>query len=261
MYASPARSTLISGALHGAVITLALLTSGVPTPLVKNAAHIAFLVPADLVKYRVAVPQRDNPGGGGGMRAKTAASLGNLPKLSHKQFIAPIVKTENDHPVLILEPSIIADASITVAHIDLAQFGDPHGVPGPPSAGTGKGGGIGSGDGTGVGSGDGAGAGPGHGSGISGGLRGALTEPVLLYKVDPEYSEEARKAKLQGVVMVRAVIDAHGVAQNIAVAQGLGFGLDERAIAAVQKWKFRAAMRDGKPVATAAMIQLTFRLL
>jgi TonB family protein len=82
-----------------------------------------------------------------------------------------------------------------------------------------------------------------------------------LWKVDPEYSEEARKAKLQGVVLVRAVIDAGGHVQDIAVAQGLGLGLDEQAIAAVQRWKFRAGMRNGKPVATSALIQLSFRLL
>jgi TonB family protein len=114
-----------------------------------------------------------------------------------------------------------------------------------------------------VGPGKGAGAGPGHDGGIGGhgGFQGSLTEPVLLYKVDPEYSEEARKAKLQGVVMVRAVIDARGQVQDIAVAQGLGLGLNERAIAAVQQWKFRAGMRNGKPVSTSALIQLTFRLL
>jgi TonB family protein len=61
--------------------------------------------------------------------------------------------------------------------------------------------------------------------------------------------------------LVRAVIDAGGHVRDVAVAQGLGLGLDERAIAAVEKWKFRAGMRNGKPVATAALIQLSFRLL
>ena len=61
--------------------------------------------------------------------------------------------------------------------------------------------------------------------------------------------------------MVHAVIGARGQVQNIAVAQGLGLGLDERAIAAAQKWKFRAGTRNGKPVSTSALIQLTFRLL
>ena len=263
MYASPARSTMISGALHGAAIGLILLTTGVKTSLVKNTDHIILFTPLDLVKYEITVPQRDDAGGGGGMRAKTAASIGNLPTRKLKQFLAPMVKSENANPILTIEPSIIASPEIAVAQLNLAQFGDPHGVSGPPSAGPGKGGGIGDGDGTGVGPGKGAGAGPGHDGGISGrsGFQGSLTEPVLLYKVDPEYSEEARKAKLQGVVLVRAVIDAGGHVQDVAVAQGLGLGLDERAIAAVEKWKFRAGMRNGKPVATAALIQLSFRLL
>jgi TonB family protein len=174
-----------------------------------------------------------------------------------------MVKAENANPILTIEPSIIASPEIAVPQLNLAVFGDPHGVIGPPSAGPGNGGGIGNGVGTGVGPGRGAGAGPGRDGGISGqsGFQGSLTQPVLLYKVDPEYSEEARKAKLQGVVLVRAVIDAGGHVQDVAVAQGLGLGLDERAIAAVEKWKFRAGMRNGKPVATAALIQLSFRLL
>jgi TonB family protein len=264
MYASPARSTLISGALHGAAIVLILLTTGVKTSLVKNTDHIILFTPLDVMKYEVIVPQPDDAGGGGGMRAKTAASIGNLPPRKLKQFLAPMVKSENAHPILTIEPSIIASPEIAVPQLNLAQYGDPHGVVGTLSAGTGGGGGIGDGGyGTGVGPGDGPGAGPGSEGGISGqgGFQGSLTEPVLLYKVDPEYSEEARKAKLQGVVMVRAVIDAGGHVQDIAVAQGLGLGLNERAIAAVQQWKFRAGRRNGKPVATSALIQLTFRLL
>ena len=254
---------MISGALHGAVIVLILLTTGVKTSVVKKTDHIIIFTPLDLERYEVATPQADNAGGGGGMRAKTAASIGNLPARKLKQFLEPMVKSENANPILTIEPSIIANPEIAVAQLNLAQFGDPHGVDGPPSAGPGDGGGIGKGHGTGVGSGKGPGAGPGYGGGISGqsGFQGSLTEPVLLYKVDPEYSEEARKAKLQGVVMVLAVIDAGGRVQNIAVAQGLGLGLDERAIAAVEQWKFRAGMRNGKPVATSALIQLTFRLL
>jgi TonB family protein len=61
--------------------------------------------------------------------------------------------------------------------------------------------------------------------------------------------------------VVRATIDARGQLDNIAVSQGLGFGLDERAIAAVRKWRFRAGLRNGRPVATTAFVQLNFRLL
>jgi len=106
--------------------------------------------------------------------------------------------------------------------------------------------------------------GPGRGCGISSGhagFQGGVTEPVLLWKSEPEYSEEARKAKIQGTVIVSAEIDARGQVQNISIAQGLGLGLDEKAISAVQKWKFRPGTRNGKPVATPAIIQLSFRLL
>ncbi len=264
MYASPARSTLISGALHGAAIALILLVTGVKTSVVKTDGHTIFITPLDVLTYPVRIPQRDGAGGGGGMRAKTGASLGNLPRAATHQFLAPMVKSENPNPILSIEPTIIANPEISLPQINLAALGDPHGVPGPPSAGPGKGGGIGDGDGTGVGPGVGPGAGPGRDGGIAGGragFQGSVTEPVLLWKAEPEYSEEARKAKMQGTVIVRAEIDAHGQVQNISVAQGLGLGLDEKAIAAVQKWKFRPGTRNGKPVAMQAMIHLSFRLL
>jgi len=264
MYASPARSTLISGALHAAAIALILLVTGVNTSMVKPAGHTTFITPLDVLKYHVRIPQRDDAGGGGGLRARTEASLGKLPRAATHQFIAPMVKSENPNPVLSLEPTIIANPEIELPQINLAALGDPRGVPGPPSAGRGKGGGIGDGDGTGVGPGIGPGAGPGRDGGISSGragFQGSVTEPVLLWKAEPEYSEEARKAKIQGTVIVRAEIDARGQVQNISVAQGLGLGLDEKAIAAVQKWRFRPGTRNGKPVATQAMIHLSFRLL
>src|ERR1035441_5887250 len=162
MYASPARSTMISGALHVAVIGLILLTTSVRTSPVKNTDHVILFTPLDLVRYEVTVPQQDDAGGGGGMGAKTAASIGNLPPRKLKQFLAPMVKTENANPILTIEPSIMASPEIAVAQLNLAQFGDPHGMIGPSSAGPGKGGGIGNGDGTGVGPGKGAGAGPGR---------------------------------------------------------------------------------------------------
>jgi len=142
---------MISGALHGAVIVLILLTTGVKTSVVKNTDHIILFTPLDLERYEVATPQADDAGGGGGMRAKTAASIGNLPARKLKQFLEPMVKSENANPILTVEPSIIANPEIAVAQLNLAQFGDPHGADGPPSAGRGIGGGIGDGDGTGVG--------------------------------------------------------------------------------------------------------------
>ena len=83
----------------------------------------------------------------------------------------------------------------------------------------------------------------------------------MLYKVDPEYSEEARKAKYAGTVVLQLIVDATGKAQNIRVVRSLGLGLDENAIEAVNKWKFRPGSRNGHPVAVIATIEVNFRLL
>ena len=79
--------------------------------------------------------------------------------------------------------------------------------------------------------------------------------------MDPEFSEEARQAKYQGMVLLAIEVDASGHPANIRVLQGLGMGLDEKAIQAVSQWRFRPGLQNGKPVATPATIQVIFRLL
>jgi TonB family protein len=89
----------------------------------------------------------------------------------------------------------------------------------------------------------------------------AITFPVLLYKMLPEYSEEARKAKYQGTVLLKVLVDASGQVANVDVARSLGLGLDEKAMAAVRQWKFRPGTKDGKPVIMQAQVEMNFRLL
>jgi TonB family protein len=91
--------------------------------------------------------------------------------------------------------------------------------------------------------------------------RGALTPPVLLSKVDPDYSDPARAAKVQGIVVLRVEIDQTGQIREMRVDQGLGLGLDEKAMEAVRRWRFRPGMRDGKAVATSGLVEVHFRLL
>ena len=143
-------------------------------------------------------------------------------------------------------------------------MGDPLSRMGVPSNGTGFGGGIGSGSGGGVGPGRGPGFGPGSGGGFGGGAYRAgngVTAPVVLHKVEPEYSEEARKAKWQGTVVLSLVVDESGKAREVKVVRPLGMGLDQKAIEAVEKWLFRPGMKDGKPVPVSANIEITFHLL
>jgi TonB family protein len=262
MYASPKRSALLSGLVHAAAIVAVLTITGVKNPSV--IWKPVTLVGRDIGRYLAPVPREKAGGGGGGTRSETRASLGRLPRPAPRQFTPPVVIYENLNPQLPMEPTIVMTSAIALATLDLPRFGDPHGVSGPASGGRGSDGGIGDGTGTGVGDNQGPGYGPGPGDGGvtgGGGFRDAVTEPVLLWKIEPEYTDEARRAKVQGTVVLRIEVDTHGQAQNITVRQGLGLGLDERAIEAVRRWRFRPGYRNGKPSVTAALVQVNFRLL
>ena len=232
---------------------------------VKEVAHL--VAPIDLAPYEPKMAPKKQAmggGGGGGDRSPLPASKGRLPKASLKQFTPPMAVVNNPNPKLVMEPTIIAPPDVPLPNVNMAQYGDPLARIGPPSNGPGSGGGIGSGSGGGVGSGRGGGYGPGEGGGVGGGVfrvGGGVTAPALVYKVEPEYSEEARKAKYQGTVVLYVEVDPSGKARNLRIVKSLGLGLDEKAIEAVNKWKFRPGYKDGKPVTVAATIEVNFRLL
>jgi len=200
-------------------------------------------------------------GGGGGDRDKLAASKGSLPKQSRDQFTPPAAVIRNENPKLPVEPTVVAP-QVMVPNV--ANMGDPLSkIIAPPSNGTGSGSGIGSGSGGGVGSGRGPGVGPGWGGGIGGGpyrVGGGVSAPRILFAPDPEYSEEARKAKYQGTVVLWVVVGPDGRTQQIRVARSLGLGLDEKAMEAVKTWKFDPARKDGQPVTVQINVEVNFRL-
>src|SRR5579872_654396 len=88
-----------------------------------------------------------------------------------------------------------------------------------------------------------------------------VTPPKLLQKVEPEYSDEARAAKLQGSAMIYVEIGPDGLAHNARVLRPLGLGLDEKGLEAVAKWRFQPGTKDGQPVPVAATIEINWRLL
>jgi TonB family protein len=90
---------------------------------------------------------------------------------------------------------------------------------------------------------------------------GGVTAPSLLYKVEPDYSEEARSAKYSGTVLLKLVVDVDGLAKDIQVMNGLGLGLDEKAVMAIQRWKFKPGEKEGVPVAVAANVEINFKLM
>src|ERR1019366_6089768 len=124
--------------------------------------------------------------------------------------------------------------------------------------------GDGRGSGYGGGAGAGGGVGRGSGGGIGGGVfrvGGGVSAPQLVARIEPEYSEQARKAKYQGVVVLSIIVQKDGSVRDIRVVQPLGLGLDEKAIDAVKQWKFRPGMKSGSPVDVQATVEVTFRLL
>ena len=264
MFASPKRSALISWLLHCGAILLILAVTGVK-PQNIPLLHDILLVPADIAAYKTTL-KPGGGGGGGGVHADTPASRGALPRFAREQVVPPVVRIDNTAPLLPVEPALIGDTEIKPVAFNYKDWGDPNGVVGKPSGGPGTDGGIGTGHGTGVGPRKGPGHGPGgaEGGGEVGFLGlggGAATQPVLLSKTEPEYSEEARKARLTGTVVLHIVVDAQGLAKDITVSRSLGLGLDDRAIEAVKKWKFKPDRVNGKPAAVEAYVEVNFRLL
>lgn len=201
-------------------------------------------------------------GGGGGDRDKLQASKGSPPRFAAEQLTPPVVVVRNENPKLPAEPTVVGPPQIVLP--SLGQMGDPlSNVLSPPSSGTGSGGGIGSGSGGGVGSGRGPGVGPGEGGGIGGGLYrvgGGVSAPRPVYAPDPEYSEEARKAKYQGTVVLWMVVAPDGRPRDVRIVRSVGMGLDEKALAAVRTWRFDPARKDGRPVAVQINVEVSFRL-
>jgi protein TonB len=203
-------------------------------------------------------------GGGGGNRSPTPASKGAVPKFDRTQLAPPMAVLPNLNPKLAVQPTLLGPPELKLPQMQMnAPWGDPQGVAGPLSSGPGFGGGIGSGEGTGIGSGRGGGLGPGEGGGFGGGaysVGGGVTAPIPIYKPEPPYSEEARKAKYQGTVVLLIVVDAQGSVSDARVVKPLGLGLDEKALETIHTWKFKPGMRNGIPVPVRVMVEVTFRL-
>jgi TonB family protein len=263
LYGYNKRSWMSSAVLHVSIVALAFALAANKTvqQVVKNT--VTLIAPTDLAPY-VVKQAKQSGGGGGGDRSPLPASKGRLPKLSTRQFTPPMAVVNNPDPKLIMEPTIIVPLDAGIPNVNMAQYGDPLARIGPPSNGPGSGGGIGSGSGGGVGSGRGPGFGPGEGGGFGGGaytVGNGVTSPIPVFKPEPEYSEEARKAKFMGTVILYIEVNEKGLVQNPRVTRAVGMGLDEKAIEAVMKWRFRPGMKDGKPVTVRAQVEVNFRLL
>jgi protein TonB len=258
-------SLLAHGLLIGGIIAATFL-GGRIVKEVQNQEHVTLIEP-DISQYipmTAPAKQTMGGGGGGGERAKIEAPKGKLPKQAVEQITPPTVVVRNEQPKLPVEPTVVVPPTVKLPSSNIPTIGDPISkVVGPASNGVGSGSGIGAGSGGGVGIGTGRGVGPGSGAGFGGGvfkIGGGVQAPRALYAPDPEYSEEARKAKYQGTVVLWLIVGPDGHPRDVRIARSLGMGLDEKAIEAVKKWKFEPATKDGRPVAVEMNVEVGFHL-
>jgi periplasmic protein TonB len=213
------------------------------------------------------------PGGGGG-------GGGNRMKEPPRQAEAPgkdkiTVPVEKKQPVLEQqvaknEPPPIEQVNIPAKPLAASQDllpGQIDAPKGPPtlSQGSGSGGGAGTGTGTGIGPGTGSGLGPGSGGGTGGGVYrpgNGVNLPRVIREVRPNYTSDAMRAKVQGVVVLECVVRPDGTVGDVQVIRSLDstFGLDQEAIKAAKQWRFAPGTRMGEPVPVLVSIELTFTL-
>jgi protein TonB len=283
---SPGRALAVSGALHGLVfLGIVLITTlgvaGAPTQVAQDLkTRLIFL----------AQPGPGGGGGGGGLRQPMPPPRAELKGVEAVRSPVPAprpVVTKRPEPRTLPPPPVrprpvenpVEPPPAAARPEPLPQVvapiatapADPRDQPGvvtdaPPAAasnGPGSGGGAGTGQGTGIGEGDGSGIGPGSGGGTGGGPYRAgsgISAPGILREVKPDYTEDARRRGIEGDVVLEIVVRRDGAVGSVKLLQGLGAGLNERAIDAVRQWRFSPARRQGVPVDVMVEVAVEFKL-
>jgi protein TonB len=248
-----------------------------------NARHDAvaakdkgLFVRTPLPPLMIRLPKSDSEahgGGGGGRETQSPASQGARPPFTLEHpIMAPTTRPAVRPPTLPEIERLLGDPSQNLRRDELIATGLPNGVPGPSSDGPGTHGGVGSGDRGGVGPGGGPGFGPGNHGGqgnddyIPGGRRGSDvvtsvdTKPIALNLPRPNYTEEARKNKIQGTVRARVLVGSDGTVKQVTIVRGLPDGLNEEAIRAASQIRFRPATKGGRAVAFWTTLEVDFNI-
>lgn len=267
------RVEALSIAIHVTILVLLILPLlprfGMPgttkTPyVIESAGDLAAFLKHLKAPEGIGVAKKLGGGGGGGDHNPLREGTGALALFSHIQLAPPSVRTPTN-PVYPVQPTILGPEELKLLSPDTNNWGNPVSQIINDSNGPGSGNGIGPGSGHGVGPGDGDGFGPGHRQGVGdgfpvSGLRG-YSEVACVYCPSAQFSDEAVKAKFQGTVLLSLVVTADGRATDVRVVRGLGMGLDDQAIAAVRKWRFRPSLGpDAKTAAVRAIVEVVFHL-
>ena len=250
-------STLLNGAVAAMLLWMGLhaVTSNDSKGPLLSRSHISdlnFLVPR--------FGPSSNGSNGGGQNDPVDPIKGRLPKFAQNPLTPPQVPVL-DNPKLRIDPTLALPDVKLPDNPNLPNIGVHDSVNvSLLSNGPGTHVGIGTGDRGGVGPHNGSGWGPGDGPGLYS-PGGDVSEPVALFTPEAEFSDEARRAKYQGVCMISIIVDTRGNAVNPRILRTLGMGLDEKALAAVSRYRFKPAMRHGQPVPVRITVAVDFRLL
>lgn len=256
-------ATLISAAIHGGFVLLVLYAIANPPQALTKAIDE---LPSEIVWLDT--PGPGGGGGGGGNKMPDPprkAELKGEDKITVPVAKPPkmeMVKEEPPKP-----PAEIVVPALTTATGVMEVPGMISNLPTPavPSQGSGEGNGAGTGRGTGIGPGTGPGLGEGYGGGTGGGAYrpgNGVMSPEVVHEEKPQYTSEAMRAKVQGIVEVEAIVMPDGTVSQVQIVRSLDdrFGLDQKAVEAVRRWRFRPGTRMGKPVPVLVNIELTFTL-
>lgn len=259
----------IAFAVHAGVVALLVtpfvISLTTPTRASKKPIDVT---PLDISPYIAKLPagaDKAGGGGGGGDRSPLPPTKGKAPRFTMTQFTPPTAVIKNPDPKMPMEPTLLGPPELKIPNPNLTNFGDPMAASVNMSNGPGGGGGIGTGEGGGIGSGSGAGLGPGEGGGTGGGAFHAgvngVGMPSCYYMPNPPYSEEARKAKYSGTVLVESIVELNGQLTNMHLIKSPGLGLDENTLTTLRTWRCKPATGPaGKPVRVIVQFEVNFRL-
>jgi TonB family protein len=250
-------STFVNGGILALMICVGLNAT------IRRFSGQGSVARVELSDWKLFAPQNTgtNRGGGGGGDEVTAPIEGRPPKVEPDPITPPQLAVL-DRPRLATDAAIAAPPDVKLpenAAMPNLGVGKSYNVS-LASSGPGLHGGIGTGAGGGVGPGNGPGWGLGSENGVYVPGRAGVTPPIPIVAPEAEFSDEARQQKYQGICLVSLIVDARGFPQNLHVVRRLGMGLDEKAMEAIGKYRFRPAMKDGMPVASLITVEVDFRL-
>ena len=257
-------ATLVSFGVHAAFVLLALFA-------IANPPNIAAPPPQTDLPRDIVWLDRPGPGGGGGgggnqqKEPPRQAELKGEEKVTVPTVAQPkpqLAKPQDTPP----PPAPLNIPAMQTATGVMEMPGVISSVPTvTPSLGSGTGGGAGTGRGTGIGPGSGSGLGDGYGGGFGGGAfrpGNGVESPTILFEKKPDYTADAMRLKVQGIVEVEAIVETDGTVGQVRIVRSLDdrWGLDQKALEAVRQWRFRPGTRQGKPVPVLVNIELTFSI-